>query len=357
MKIKKVEHIVSASGQISLLVQFDNGTVKPEVIASDHLNHKKIVSALKRKDYSDLETLLSIEKTKEVAAKKVQERLANADVERSLVGKAELRDGVVFVNNVPVHNVVADRILELANQGYEIDPVLRFLERVLMNPSAKSQEELYDFLANRNLPLTEDGHFLAYKRVRDDWMDFFSGKIYNGIGAEPEVEREGVDPNRNNECSHGLHVGALEYVRKYHSGGHIVICKVDPYYCVSVPQDHNAQKIRVCKYKVLYELHDDKELEHPVYTSQGGWYDGSDEWLEDNAKDSYWESGWDDDYASWTVDELSKELVRRKLLPTREDGRKIARAAGKEELVDMMREDDEESDDSDDDLMLDDYEF
>jgi hypothetical protein len=53
--------------------------------------------------------------------------------------------------------------------------------------------ELYGFLEKGNLPITNDGHFLAYKKVRKDYKDCHSGTMDNSIGQVVEMERNQVD--------------------------------------------------------------------------------------------------------------------------------------------------------------------
>ena len=38
----------------------------------------------------------------------------------------------------------------------------------MANPSETSREELYDFLSYRELPITSEGTFIAYKGVGED---------------------------------------------------------------------------------------------------------------------------------------------------------------------------------------------
>lgn len=175
----------------------------------------------------------------------------------------------VLYNGKELHNSYTTRILEAQKNGFPITPMVAFFENLLQNPSAKSISELPDFLMNRNLPLTEDGCFLAYKSVRSDWYSkakgdgslvLISGKevdgrIYNAVGEVIECARNQVDDDRDHECSKGLHVGGLAYSGPggwYNkSDDNVVIVKVNPKDVVSVPKDHNAQKVRVCKYEVI----------------------------------------------------------------------------------------------------------
>lgn len=180
-------------------------------------------------------------------------------------------DGLTYKGRL-LHSVIIDRILEMKKAKVNFDFMINFLDNLYQNPSNRSITELYDFLEHQNLPITPDGCFLAYKAVRNDMLskhtgslNLISGKttedgrIDNSIGQIIECNRSEVDDERDNNCSHGLHVGGLKYSGPRgsycRSGDLTVIVKVNPKDVVSVPRDHNALKIRVCKYEVisLYE--------------------------------------------------------------------------------------------------------
>lgn len=141
----------------------------------------------------------------------------------------------------------------MAEEGYPVDHMLAFLENLLQNPSARAIEQLYNFLEKCNLPITPDGHFIAYKRIRSNWMDCHSGTISNRIGAVIEVSRQCVDDNPNRTCSYGLHVCSLEYLKHFH-GERLILTKQNPRDVVAIPTDYNDTKMRVCRYEVLEEL-------------------------------------------------------------------------------------------------------
>lgn len=237
-----------------------------------------VLVALKNKDYSKAADLLNKEK---------------AIVRRSL-GAFTIEGGTIFFNDTPIHNVVATRIVELSDAGLPFMPAVKFLENLLQNPSKRAVDEGYDFLQHRGLPLTEDGFFLAYKSVRSDYKDKYSGTIDNSVGQVVEVPRNTVDDNREHECSHGLHVGALAYSGPqgwYHSAGDkVVIVKVNPRDIVSVPRDHSAQKLRVCRYEVISDFKG--AYEAPLTSSDGAEFDG----ISDEAEVFCDGCGWEGSY-------------------------------------------------------------
>lgn len=198
-------------------------------------------------------------------------------VNRRSAGAFIIENGVVYRNGLPVHNVVAERIVDFLDNGLPFEPLVLFLENLLSNPSARAVAEGYEFLEHKNLPLTDDGHFLAYKSVRADYKDKYSGTIDNSVGNVVEVPRNTVDDNREHECSYGLHVGALAYSGPngwYHSvGDNVIIVKVNPRDIVSVPRDHKAQKLRVSRYEVIGDFVSAYEV--PLTNATGNEFVGS----------------------------------------------------------------------------------
>jgi hypothetical protein len=175
-------------------------------------------------------------------------RTANA-VKRYAKGNIEVRNGALFFQGEEVHNVVVDRIFDFMAEGLPVEPLLEFLKRLLANPSKRSVDQLYTFLEHKALPITEDGYFLAYKGVRDDYKDCHTGTFDNTPGVKHAMTRNKVDDDSSRGCSYGFHVGSLEYATTF--GSKTVIVKVDPADVVSVPTDSSFQKCRTAKYEVL----------------------------------------------------------------------------------------------------------
>jgi hypothetical protein len=164
-----------------------------------------------------------------------------------------VEDDAVTFNGKVVRNLVCDRILEAVSQDKDVKHLSRFLWKLRQNPSYNAQQDLYRFLEVNHLPILENGNFLAYKLVREDWKDVYSGRIDNSIGASPSMPRADVDDDRNVTCSRGLHVCGFEYLKSY-CGQRLVAVEVNPKDVVSVPVDYNNTKMRVSDYFVREEL-------------------------------------------------------------------------------------------------------
>jgi|TARA_A100001037_G_scaffold38696_2_gene29756 hypothetical protein len=170
--------------------------------------------------------------------------------------------GEMTWDGIAMPELFTDRILDMISQGFPFEPMLNFLDNLSQNPSDQAVVELFDFMQNKHLPITSDGHFLAYKAVGEDFTDLYSGSLDNSVGQTVEVPRSSVNSNRNSHCAAGLHVGAIDYAASYggidinnksddDGGNNLVICKVNPMDVVSVPSDSRFQKLRCCKYEVV----------------------------------------------------------------------------------------------------------
>jgi hypothetical protein len=214
----------------------------------------------------------------------------------SKVDGVTVTDKGVFLNDEPVHNTIATRIMEFAMSGLDHQPLCRFLEKLSLNPSRRAVNELYTFLEHQNLPITDNGNFLAYKGLRGDYYSVHTGtskliqgksvngKIYNGIGEIIEMKRNDVDDDKDRGCSYGLHAGTMEYATQW-AQGKCVIVEINPSDVVSIPTDCNFQKLRTCKYKVVGEF--ESALSNPCYESRWTDYDGYDSDCVDVAGDDY----------------------------------------------------------------------
>lgn len=153
------------------------------------------------------------------------------------------------------YNVISERILQFQQQGLPFEPLEKFWENIQENPSEESREHLYLFLEANKMPITDDGCFLAYKRVTRDskgnLVDTRTQKYNNNIGKIVEMPRDKVDPRRDVTCSYGLHVAAYNYANKEYYGSDLLEVKVNPRDVVAVPIDYNNQKMRVCRYEVI----------------------------------------------------------------------------------------------------------
>lgn len=248
--MNRVSYIIGNAGDINFVIDNQSHT-----IAVDHVNYQEILDRLVEEKYDGIVELLDIASSITLASE----------------GAVTVLDGCVCYNGNEVINPLTDRILRFVKEGLPFKPMTRFLENLMENPSRTSIQELYLFLEEATLPITEDGCFLAYRKVDNEYMSYHPNpdgtKNSNKIGEVIEQKRNEVDDIRDNLCSNGLHFCSMSYLPKYHGGsGRVMIVKINPSEVVSIPSDYNNAKGRCCKYEVVGE-HTEPEKESTDYTT------------------------------------------------------------------------------------------
>lgn len=247
----------------SAITVFTNG--RPFTVGTGHINFHAIKDAIKREAYDEIPDLVDVK----------------ASISKVTHGKVEVREDGVYYDGKLSHTSVANKIMELIRDGFSVDRFVKFMDRVMQNPKHSVVQELFDFLQSGNVPITEDGKFLAYKKVRHDYKDVHSGTMDNRVGQVVEMARNEVDDDRHRTCSSGLHVCTYGYLNHF-GGDRIVICEVDPADVVAVPVDYGNAKMRVCRYKVVGELEVDFTQEQ---MDRAGYDDYSEDYSEDYEDD------------------------------------------------------------------------
>lgn len=176
-------------------------------------------------------------------------------------GEIEVDGGVLLFNGQEVHSALANRILDIYEEGLPLDPWVAFAKNVFANPDTRARDELYLWLEKSNLPITPDGHFWAFKKVRKDFKDIYTGTMDNSPGTVVSMPREDVDPNRDRTCSQGLHFCSKDYLPHFGTKGSdtVVLVKVNPADVVSIPSDYDNAKGRTWRYEVVKEVDFDPE--------------------------------------------------------------------------------------------------
>lgn len=176
-------------------------------------------------------------------------------IEKYSQGKIRIENEEVFYGDLKIDNGLTQRIISAMSEGKEFKFLVNFFDNLMLNPSRRAVNELFGFLEHNDIELTEDGQFLAWKRVNADYTDMYTGKISNKPGTVVEVARNMVDEDPNRTCSAGLHIAAKSYLPHYGGGrGVIIQCKIHPRDVVAVPTDYNNAKMRTCRYEVLKDV-------------------------------------------------------------------------------------------------------
>lgn len=211
----------------------------PQVIDKSHPNYTKIYYCIKKNFWDKIEGLLDI----------------SSSVKSFGKGNITVKGGVIFYKDKELHNYVGSKILDFMKEGIEVTYLINFLEKLYQNPSYRAVQELYQFLEAGNIPITEDGDFVVYKKVSEDFKDLYTKTFDNTVGAIVEMPRNEVDEDSNRTCSKGLHVCSFDYLQHFgNSKSKVVACKVNPIDVVAIPTDYNSTKMRVCRYEVIEDV-------------------------------------------------------------------------------------------------------
>lgn len=266
------------------IVQGSNITVvigtTPHTVSKNHITYNKLLAAIKAGEW---ETVQDIIEPKQVVLNFGQ-------------GNVSVEGDKIFWKGREMHNALTKRMVAMIQEDFPVEPLIAFMENLMENPSKRAVNELYGFLEKNTLPITSDGCFLAYKKVRQDYFDVHSGTVLNkpaayltdedtaaleeAVGKNNEVtvavedgvtvvsmERNLVDDDQNRTCSTGLHFCSQDYLRSF-GGERIVILKINPRDVVSIPNDYNDSKGRCARYEIVDEIDKDKADEAFAKTVQ-----------------------------------------------------------------------------------------
>lgn len=218
-----------------------------------------------------------------------------ADTLTALSDRVHVKGDTVYFDGMAQESKLTRQIVDMVrNDDDNVTGYVRFLENLNDNPSAKSRKGLFKFIAKNGLTITRDGMFIGYKAVAEDGkslstgredvtvtdtdgnVEVHKGRIPNPVGAVVSMARDLVDPDREQHCSVGLHVGTHNYANNFSTTGRFLTVAVNPRDAVETPND-DAEKIRVCRYTVLELNEGRKQYEGTSYVEDTtGLYDDED---------------------------------------------------------------------------------
>lgn len=143
-------------------------------------------------------------------------------------------------------------------QGGLVGPA-KLIERMAVTSLEHTAQDVLSFVKRGDLPITNDGNIIAYKRLDSKTMDGLKGytdvhsrTVFQCVGDVVQMDAARVDHNRRKDCSVGLHIARRGYLRTF-SGAHTVVVLIRPEDVIAVP--HNTpDKVRVAKYQIIFEL-------------------------------------------------------------------------------------------------------
>ena len=261
----------------SIVATFD----KPLSIDKSHPNFTKVVNLL-TKGTTDVDTVMEL-------MQPIREyNRAISDSQFAIGGNGNI---YLNVDNYPFYLPVElqEEVLRIYRAAGNLTAMVNFVTKLARNPDPDVRSQLYGFIKACGLTLTLDGDFLAYKKIRSDYKDIYSGTMDNSIGAVLEMPRHAVEKDPTRTCSHGLHFAAYGYLNHYGSSEdhRIVLVKISATDVVSIPTDYNNMKGRACKYQIYKEIEVPEELKYrsAVYDFEEDDYEGYDEDYADDEED------------------------------------------------------------------------
>jgi len=270
----------------SLVIVYSNDKgFNTKIVESSHPNWSQVLTAYKQGKYDEVVALIDVKTA----------------INKKFDGKFTIVGETVHYNGQEVSGYLFERIIFFMRNNLPFERLVKFADNLYQNPSNRARQELYKFLEHKNMPITEDGCFLAYKGVQNDFWSITGGsikvlkgkvndkgQIYNGVGEEIVVDRGDVDDNCNNTCSKGIHAGSVSYATSFAgNGGKIMVVKINPKDCVSVPTDCNGQKLRAAAYTVIGEEYRSLSDVRDINYDKG-------ELFSPNEQASGWEQGYED---------------------------------------------------------------
>ncbi len=218
----------------------------------DNPNWGKIEEAIKANDEKALINALSI--------KASVENFGSTNSRIRVVGNT------VYFDNVQLFGEDVNRILAYITGGFPHQSMVKFLESKLRNPNPAAITSLYSFLANKEMPLTDNGTVLGFKGVKANLDSVHTGNeplisgirrkngsICNEIGQTVWMDMKWVDCNPNESCGPGLHIGSRNYAKGW--GPRVMVVEFLPENVGMVP-NHACEVLRVNKYRVVGELNE-----------------------------------------------------------------------------------------------------
>jgi hypothetical protein len=260
---------------ISLLVEN-----RPRIISKDHLNFNAVLECVKSGDVAKLKELVDIP----------------AFVAAYTFGKVQISDdSVVLFEGKPLNNAMTDRLVYLIKEGLDPSPIAYFMENLYRNPVKTAHDELFTWLEQGQMPITEDGCFIAYKRVRGDYTSNYDGSTPNIVGTTVSMaSRDDADSNFRNECSRGLHFCSYSYLQSFR-GERTLILKINPEDVVAIPADYDHAKGRAWKYEVIGEVPNGERFSDsqvkPVVSDDEKFEHDKENWVKPPKKETVTKSG------------------------------------------------------------------
>lgn len=204
---------------------------KPFTLNSSHPTFKKLKYALKKRQWKKIPELVNAAQT----------------ILHYAEGQVEVEGGVVKYKGRTIQSALTDRILQMGKAGKPIVHLVKFMDNLYLNPSEKAIRSFYEWLVDNDLPITDDGCFLAYKSVDADFKDTHTKTVDNRPGQVIMMSRKVANTDYDTQCATGFHICSKQYGLY---GSRVLAVKANPKHILSAV----SGKMRVTQYEVLKDL-------------------------------------------------------------------------------------------------------
>lgn len=213
---------------------------KPYIAKNDHPNFKKIVSYILSNQESLAVPLFNIA---EAITQKTNSKLT-------------VKNGEVYFGTTKIHNSVCARIREFLSQGKDINHLVKFLEKLLNNPSKYVFNNLYEYLTKYNLSIDKDGDIYGLKAVKFNLKSKWTDSVQYAVDETYSEPRALLRDDQNDGyCGPGLWFGHEQFVFSYGSGNdHVLVVKVNPEHVLAIPTCSGYQKMAACAITPILDL-------------------------------------------------------------------------------------------------------
>jgi hypothetical protein len=174
------------------------------------------------------------------------------------------KDKVIIGLNNDLLIPFADKLKHYINPNQSKKGLKNFITKlkVIHSRSSHTCEELLNFLEKAELPLTNEGNIVGYKKLQTSknmYVDIYTKKVKQNVNYSVIMNKKDVDNSRNNDCSNGLHVASLNYLSSFGSSHYestpVFLVVVNPYDVISVPTS-DTTKLRCSKYNIIAKLNE-----------------------------------------------------------------------------------------------------
>ncbi|MGL4616476.1 MAG: hypothetical protein ACRCVV_21815 [Shewanella sp.] len=196
-----------------------------------------------------------------------EKKAAKADSDTTVVAIVDTPKGKTVIPN-------ADALASQIHHGMKtcntkgVDNLMKRLATMTQN-RAHSVQDVLKFVEKGDLPLTDAGDIIIYKRLNSyisettfqvgdelitgpTFRDCHSGKVHQWEGCLVRMDDSLVDSNRKVDCSHGLHVCTKSYLGTFF-GNALIVGILRPEDIIAVPIG-NVSKVRTSAYHIVAAL-------------------------------------------------------------------------------------------------------